>query len=97
MDRDVDWEKLEYLCGYLPIGSRLKILALAIKLHVAVRVLAMSRFRWALLIEGVMITTLIVLATTFHNNFFSIVAWVAIGIIIGGTFIFWLLKDIPRE
>ena len=97
MERDMEWEKISYLWHHLPFLSRINIVLTGIKFHVALRIVEMSRFKWALLIEGVIITTLIVLATTFHDNFFSVVAWVAIGIIIGGTFIFWVFKDIPRE
>ena len=97
MNRDLDWESLIYCWRYLPVRSRIKILIVAVKYHAVIRLNALSAFRWALLIEGVVILALIVLARAFHNNFFSLVAGTAIGIIAGGTFIFWLLKDFPRE
>ena len=97
MNRDLDWECIEYHWRDLPIQSRLKILAVAIKFHAYIRLRALSRFRWALLIEGVMIATFTVLAIAFHDSFFSLVAGTAIGLIAGGTLIFWLSKDIPRE
>ena len=97
MHRDLDWEGIEYTWQFLPLGSKIKILGAAVKFHAVVRLRALSRFRWALLIEGVMVTALVVLATTLGNIDFAIVAGVAIGIIIGGTLIFWLIKDIPRE
>ena len=97
MDRDLDWEKLVYLFRQLPVGSRLKVLGLALRLHVAMEIVRLSKFRWALAIEGVVIVALIVLSTALQSNFFTDVALVAIGMILGGTFIVWLFRDIPRE
>ncbi len=97
MGRDLEWESLEYYWRYLPFRSRMKLLGAAIKFHAAIRLRALIRFKWALIIEGVIVMTLIVLASALDNIDFAIVAGIAIGIIAGGTLIFWLIKDIPRE
>ena len=97
MGRDLEWERLEYYWHYLPFGSRMKILGLAVKYHVAYRLRALSRFQWALAIEGIVILTLALLAGRFHETSFAPVAWIAIGVMVGGTIILWLFKDIPRE
>ena len=86
MTRDLDWEKFTYYFNKLPWWPRQK-------LKMMVEILTMSRNRWAYVAWWGIVITMIVLAAVVENKWFSIVMGTGAGIVIGGSFIFWLFHD----
>jgi len=85
--RDIHLELVEYSWRMLPLSARVKLVVLA-------WLLAFAEMRKSLYILLVMMMTLIAILFTTRDSSIVVVASIAMGVILGATIVYWLLRDL---
>ena len=85
--RDIYLELVEYSWRMLPLSTRIRLVVLA-------WFLAFTQMRKSIYILLVMMMTLIAIIYTVHDPSVTIIASITMGVILGATVVYWLLRDL---